>query len=604
MMKFDSFILSIIPHRTIFTKLLIALIASIFLIYSMGVFIYNWGITTIQNEITNRYEAQLDYYLNTFSKDIDQIRALQSRYLLGREISWMFNTFKNMNNYNRGYYALRIQDNMISLKDSSIYLENVIVYMPTIGKKIQAVGGYENLGPDELAAQEDLIVHKDSILSTDGTNLYLNLSYPTNAILIKKPPFYTIQAFFSLEALERSLEQFNLYYDAGSILFKDNYPSIVAAKGEKHIAEKVIEQINKHNEKKQNAKENSGAFSANIDNELYLITYAKSNNLGYTLANYTPESEIFQQVNTNQYIIWILTIIAAVILAYLIFFVYHTIQSPMGKLIEAFKRVDGGDRNFIITYKQQDEFRYLYTRFNDMLANINDLIKNSYEQKLMLKNAELNQLQSQINPHFIYNSYFLLHRMVKSDDKENAVYFSKLMGTYFQFITKSMGSSVTLCKEIEHARIYTEIQGMRFANKIDIMFEELPSEYNKLFVPRLIVQPILENAFEYAFSDMLSCGKLYITFEHKDSFLVIKVDDNGEGLTDETLDMLNVRLDSGDFSSGESIGLLNIHRRLQAAFPGRGKMEISRSELGGMQVKLHIPLESDGKQNNVQNNDC
>jgi two-component system sensor histidine kinase YesM len=189
--------------------------------------------------------------------------------------------------------------------------------------------------------------------------------------------------------------------------------------------------------------------------------------------------------------------------------------------------------------------------------------------------------------------------MVKSDDKENAVYFSRLMGTYFQFITRSKGSSVQLCKEIEHARIYTQIQGMRFVNRITIQFDPLPQEFEGVLVPRLIVQPILENAFQYALSDKLSDGVLRVRFASAPEYLIIDVEDNGDQLTDEKIQGLRENLDAGDIRMNESIGLLNIHRRLQAAFPDRGRLEINRSALGGMQVLLYIPLQGASEGKNV-----
>jgi two-component system sensor histidine kinase YesM len=131
---------------------------------------------------------------------------------------------------------------------------------------------------------------------------------------------------------------------------------------------------------------------------------------------------------------------------------------------------------------------------------------------------------------------------------------------------------------------------MRFEGRIEILFSKLPAEYENILVPRFIVQPILENAFKYALFDKLKDGKLCINFGNSMNYLLIIVEDNGEDLTDEAIEKLKLRLDEGDITSEESIGLMNIHRRLQITFPLEGKMEISRSDLGGMKVILYIPL--------------
>lgn len=579
--------------RTIFAKLMVAFLVSMLPIYITGILIYTWGVNTLQAEIVNRDITQLQFYFESLQKEVDQIKTLESRYLTGREISWLVNTYNSTSAYDRGYYALRVQDNMVALKNSSNYLQDAAVYMPSICRKILASTGYDEMEPND--AQRMNALSTDTALSTDGANLYVNLAYPPYSSLTEKKAFYTIQACLSLQEMRKSLMQFDLYPGSGSVLFLQGFPVIASMGSDGAVTDEVIARIEKHRQSAPSVP----AFSSEIDGKRYLITYAQSGSLGYTLGNYTLESEIYHQVRTNQYIVWALTCIAAIITAVFIYFVYRTIQAPMHELLGAFKRVDSGDMNFALRVNRRDEFQSVYTHFNDMLASINRLIKHTYEQKLLLKNAELDQLQAQINPHFIYNSYFLLHHMVKSDDKENAVYFSKLMGTYFQFITRSKGTSVQLCKEIEHARIYAQIQGMRFTNRITIHFEQLPVEYENVLVPRLIVQPILENAFQYALADKLADGVLRVLFASEPEYLVIAVEDNGDQLTDEKIQKLRENLEAGDVRVTESIGLLNIHRRLQAAFPDRGRLEINRADLGGMQVLLYIPLQGASEGKNV-----
>ena len=115
----------------------------------------------------------------------------------------------------------------------------------------------------------------------------------------------------------------------------------------------------------------------------------------------------------------------------------------------------------------------------------------------MIQRAELKQLQSQINPHFLFNSYFLLHRLIKSRNFERAVEISKNMGTYFQFITRNASDTVSLLREYEHAEIYADIQSLRFEGRIAVEVEPLPLCCQSIMVPRLIIQPSIENAFAH-----------------------------------------------------------------------------------------------------------
>ncbi|PIB49060.1 hypothetical protein AOA60_29080, partial [Pseudomonas sp. 2822-17] len=111
-----------------------------------------------------------------------------------------------------------------------------------------------------------------------------------------------------------------------------------------------------------------------------------------------------------------------------------------------------------IEHSKKDEFGFLYDRYNKMMRRLKVLIDQDYKQKMMMQKAELKQLQSQINPHFLYNSFFILNSLAKIEDTERIELFTNMLGEYFRFITKNGESEVPLVDEIKHARTYTEIQ--------------------------------------------------------------------------------------------------------------------------------------------------
>ena len=116
----------------------------------------------------------------------------------------------------------------------------------------------------------------------------------------------------------------------------------------------------------------------------------------------------------------------------------------------------------------------MYGRFNQMVVNLRSLIDQAYKQKIMTQRAELKQLQSQINPHFLYNSFFILNTMAHTGDLEGIETFTTQLGGYFQFVTRNASDEVALHQEIHHARLYTEIQSCDFPSRIKVDFEPLP----------------------------------------------------------------------------------------------------------------------------------
>jgi two-component system sensor histidine kinase YesM len=132
---------------------------------------------------------------------------------------------------------------------------------------------------------------------------------------------------------------------------------------------------------------------------------------------------------------------------------------------------------------------------------------------------------------------------------------------------------------------------MRFSKRLQVEFAELPEKYNGLSVPRLILQPIIENAFEHGIEKKKSNGLLCINFEGNEEELNIIVEDNGDGITDDVIENLQQKLDySGD--ELETTGIINIHRRIRLVFGNESGIQVSRSELGGFMVIVKINMQS------------
>ena len=159
---------------------------------------------------------------------------------------------------------------------------------------------------------------------------------------------------------------------------------------------------------------------------------------------------------------------------------------------------------------------------------------------------------------------------------------------------------IRLKLEIRHARMYTEIQEMRFYHRIQSSFDELPPEFEESRVPRLIVQPIIENAFEHSLEKKARNGRINVRFEKRERWACILIEDNGECLSDEELERIARRLIHEDPAS-ETTGIVNVHRRIVFTCGEGSGLKVSRSELGGLKVTIRVPL---GEENgNVQASD-
>ena len=211
-------------------------------------------------------------------------------------------------------------------------------------------------------------------------------------------------------------------------------------------------------------------------------------------------------------------------------------------MINAFRRLSNGSLDITIMERKNNEFGYLFESFNEMVKRLKQSIEQNYEQKMMLQYSELKQLQSQINPHFLYNCFYNINRMCKVYDVENAMFLSEKLANYYNYITRNEEDFVPLSVEYQHAKTYADIQSVRFANRIRFYSKEIPEDAKNIYIPRMILQPILENAYKYAFTDRVKGGSIYFDTILKSGTLTISVQNDGVPISDCVLEDLQWKL--------------------------------------------------------------
>ena len=196
----------------------------------------------------------------------------------------------------------------------------------------------------------------------------------------------------------------------------------------------------------------------------------------------------------------------------------------------------------------------------------------------------------------------MLQRMIKTELMEEACEMSNALAVYFRYLTRNHMDNVTLETEYEHAKTYAYIQGLRFEGRIRIEFEDLPSDFKNLSVPKLILQPLLENAINYGLNNKMETGLLRVHFLYSENSLNIIVEDNGEELSDETLKTLKEKLDISQKTSTdcEMTGLLNIQRRLSIFSDSNEASSIDHTSLDKHLQELSFYLYQGERKNFLQ----
>ena len=316
------------------------------------------------------------------------------------------------------------------------------------------------------------------------------------------------------------------------------------------------------------------------DNHLYMI---KS----------IPYASLYKSAKETAFMNTIIALLALIVVLIITIIISFKITAPIKVLIEKMKKAEQGIFETDFEIVGQDEIGMLGRHFKSMVLQINRLIDKEYKLQLENKSSQLKVLQSQINPHFLYNSFQSIGTLAL---KMNAVPVYTLLTSLSAMMRYSMDmreEMVPFSKEINHSQSYLALQKQRFEDELDVTLTLDPNTY-EILVPKMILQPIIENCFKHGFSDNMEDAKISIRSYREDDYLVLIVQDNGKGISRERLERIRNRLyhNKGRKAGkeGESIGLKNIYDRLQLYYGGQAMLEIESIENNEFTVMIHIPV--------------
>ena len=344
--------------------------------------------------------------------------------------------------------------------------------------------------------------------------------------------------------------------------------------------------------------ENNAAAAAYADgshNEVFQgqrrqVTVKTVGYTGWKLVGVVPSENLWD--NYGQLLLFFLFIVffSVFLLVFVNLRLSAWITAPMKKLDRAVKELEAGRETVDLKVDGPYEVEHLSRSIQSMVSTMRHLMDDILQQEEQKRRSELDVLQSQINPHFLYNTLDSVIWMTENDRTEDAVVMLTSLARLFR-ISLSRGSNIiTVAEELEHARHYLTIQKMRYKNKFSA---DLSAEdgVESLYTIKLIVQPILENAIYHGMDYADGDGKICVRAFREGEDTVIEVADNGLGMPEEVVERL---LDQGSAyaaagSKGSGIGLRNVHRRIQLTFGREYGLTILSEPDDGTVVRIRLP---------------
>ncbi|MNN03673.1 Sensor histidine kinase YpdA [compost metagenome] len=334
----------------------------------------------------------------------------------------------------------------------------------------------------------------------------------------------------------------------------------------------------------------------------YIEVKQKSEITGWTLIFFTPVSYVTSGISALRTAVFVSGAIGALLFLIMSFMLSTMITRPIFKLIKAMRGARFGVLKRSPMISNTMEINELNNTYNQMVDNMNELIKVVYEKELMQSRTELKALQAQINPHFLFNTLEAFYWSLEEKGEEELASLVIAMSGLFRYIisNQSQDEWVTIQDELEHVERYLQIMGMRLGDRLTWDIQAEPFGHVK--IPKLLIQPLVENAILHGVENKTGSGTILVSVKesHREGHIKVSVQDNGPGMDEETLRSLISAMDGGPAvpSKGTGVGLLNVQRRLKLYFneaQDRGYGLVVSSKIGeGTSVNFEIPSEGGG----------
>lgn len=560
----------------------------LFLIFALTLYAVGMAVTyqlkeKARQDLQSEYRDRIAQLSAQFSGEIERIRA-QAAYILTRSCVQQMELVTASVQFSEYYDAVRQTSELIhSLQNASGLIEHAMIFFPRLGKSVSYDSIYNTIAPEEyhflteyqkrsgrsvfMSVKEQLYLVSDSMRFANKTNsAVLVVEFSRDAMAEWCALFPDSNAVSVL----CNASPADSYFVFGAGLsaqeqeaFQADLTALAKAQADAAPPEETLVKL-------------GGVAYLRLlhplaSGSLWTVGYVQMASL--QLAG--------QTLMTWQVIFTLFLVLEILLFLYLI---HRMIAKPMARfarevthLKEEGVQLSPGERG--------GDMDFLYRSFVEVSDQLKQSMEQAYQSKLMAYQSEIKFIQAQVRPHFLYNSFYHLYRMAKMEDNEGVAEMSLRLSSYYRYITRSDENVVPLQMEYLNAADYVEIQKIRFGDRIQVELEPLPAEFQNLPVPRFVLQPLFENAYNHGV-EKITGGRIVMRFVPTPETLTILVENNGACLQAD-LDALVAYLE--DESMGEKVtALKNVKGRMKLL---GGDLTVSRGSLGGFCATLVLRRE-------------
>lgn len=329
-----------------------------------------------------------------------------------------------------------------------------------------------------------------------------------------------------------------------------------------------------------------GVYDEIFEGERRTVVVNTISYTGWKLVGVIPDATFSYGMTDMRYFIVMLMLLTAMMLVAINRMVSVKISRPILKLNHSVTEYEAGETPEIYI-GGSPEIRHLGNSIQKSYEQIDTLIRKIVLEQNKRRKSELDALQSQINPHFLYNALESITWMVEGERNDEAVFMISQLAKLFRISLSKGRTVIRIEDELQHAKSYMNIQKIRYKNEFSIAFD-VDASVNSYCIVKLVLQPILENAINYGINGMGDCGEIKVTGRQMGEEIVLSVTDNGMGMSEEEVNL--VLTDSNRIHKhGSGVGLVNVNNRIQILFGEEYGLRIESEPDEGTTVSIRIP---------------
>ncbi|MDQ6419481.1 histidine kinase [Paenibacillus sp. LHD-117] len=582
------------PKFNLFKKMMALIL--VMLIPIMGLYVYSNQTSTevLREELHQSSRDQLRFFQHQVDTTIQSISLWPNLLLHDPDISELKDIFEKKSPYldlDTMMLIKRIQQKLSIQQNSLNWISKLMIYSPTLERVITASGVYDYNHADlKKRLQQGWQVR--TVKGADGeATHYFSLITVSPFSSFHKPEAANliIEVEFDSGNIRRMLDTFRGDGERNPFYYKEETGIIFNSVSDESFAEALTEKLRFDAESDDTSTPDYQIID--LDGESFLVNAERSSTTGWMLVDYLPLSDVLMPIKKSNLLFYTSAAALLIMSLLVVYLIYAQVQVPIKQLVTSFRKLKNEDYSVRLKPKGDTEFSFLFTRFNAMAAQIQDLFGRVYLEKIHVKEARLKQLQSQINPHFFYNCFSFISSMAKLQNYPAIIAMTQNLSDYYRYTTRQEREFVALSEELELVGNYLDIQQMRMKRLSYEVY--LPPWLRQQRIPPLVIQPLVENAVLHGIEPHLDAGRIVIRAEERDGGFAITVDDDGQGIVDADMLELQMKL-ARPMDEEMGCGLWNVHQRLHIRYGPHAGLAFSRSPLGGLRVTLTWSAHSEG----------